>query len=56
MKGKVIPAPMLKPRPNKKREEVGALSPIAARAQLDSTTGHAMSQRIPAPQVAALPH
>jgi len=56
MKGKVIPAPMLKPRPTKSREEVGALSPIAARAQLGTSKSNAMSQRIPAPQVAALPH
>ncbi|TWX51111.1 DUF2726 domain-containing protein [Colwellia hornerae] len=56
IKGKIIPAPMLKPRPSRNREEVGALSPIAARAQLGSSTGNAMSQRIPAPQVAALPH
>jgi len=56
MKGKIIPAPMLKPRPTKNREEVGALSPIAARAQLGTSKSNAMSQRIPAPQVAALPH
>lgn len=56
MKGKVIPAPMLKPRPVRNREEVGALSPVAARAQLDTPKNHAMSQRIPSPHVAALPH
>jgi hypothetical protein len=56
IKGKIIPTPMLKPRPNRKRDEVGALSPAAARAQLDAPTSHAMSQRIAAPQVAALPH
>jgi hypothetical protein len=56
MKGKIIPAPMLKPRPKKKREESGVLSPIAARSQLDTSSNHAMSQRIPAPHVAALPH
>jgi len=56
MKGKVIPAPMLKPRPDKSREKAGVLSPIAARSQLDTSPNHAMSQRIPAPQVAALPH
>jgi hypothetical protein len=56
VKGKIIPAPMLKPRPNRSKEEVGALSPVAARAQLASSASNAMSQRIPAPQAAALPH
>jgi hypothetical protein len=32
------------------------LSPVAARAQLGASSSNAMSQRIPAPQVAALPH
>ena len=57
MKGKIIPAPMLKPRPKKKKNnDAGVLSPVAARAQLATPTNHAMSQRMPAPQVAALPH
>jgi hypothetical protein len=56
MKGKIIPAPMLKPRPDKNREKAGVLSPIAAKTQLNTSPKHAMSQRIPAPQVAALPH
>jgi hypothetical protein len=56
VKGRIIPAPMLKPRPTRNKEEVGALSPVAARAQLGSSASNAMSQRIPAPQVAALPH
>jgi hypothetical protein len=47
---------MLKPRPNKNRETVGALSPIAARAQLGASASNAMSQHIPVPQIAALPH
>lgn len=54
MKGKIIPAPMLKPRPSRQGEEVGALTPVAARAQIGSSAEHAMSQRTP--QVAALPH
>jgi len=56
MKGKIIPAPMLKPRPTKHRDEAGVLSPIAARSQLESSSSHTLSPRIPAPQVAALPH
>ena len=56
VKGRIIPAPMLKPRPTRNKEEVGALSPVAARAQLGSSSNNARSQRIPAPQVAALPH
>ena len=56
VKGRIIPAPMLKPRPTRNKEEVGALSPVAARAQLGSSASNAISQRIPAPQVAALPH
>ena len=56
VKGRIIPAPMLKPRPTRNKEEVGALSPVADRAQLGSSASNAMSQRIPAPQVAALPH
>ena len=48
IKGKVIPAPMVKARPR----NVGAMSPSAAKAQLEPQ----MARQIPAPQVAALPH
>jgi hypothetical protein len=57
MKGKIIPAPMLKPRPNRDldKSEPGVLTPVAARAQLGSQRGPQMARQIPAPQ-AALPH
>jgi len=52
MKGRVIPAPMVKVRP----KNTGVLTPAAARSQLQSTNQPAKTRQIPAPQVAALPH
>ena len=51
VKGRVIPAPLVKARPR----SVGALSPSAAQAQLQNDTP-AMARQIAPPQVAALPH
>ncbi len=48
VKGRVIPATMIKPR----NKNVGALSPAATRAQLDPQ----MIKQISTPQVEALPH
>ena len=48
VKGKVIPAPMVKARPR----NVGAITAPAAQAQLAPQ----MAKNIPAPQVASLPH
>jgi len=48
VKGKVIPAPMVKARPR----NVGAMTPAAAKAEAQPQ----MARQIPAPQVAALPH
>ena len=47
MKGRVIPAPMVKARPR----NVGAITPTAAKAKVP-----AQAARIPAPQQTALPH
>jgi hypothetical protein len=52
MKGKIIPAPLVKARPR----NVGALAPAAARAQLPEESISSLPRRVPAPQVAALPH
>ena len=48
VKGKVIPAPMVKARPR----NVGAMTPAAAKAQVQPQ----ISRQIPTPQIAALPH
>lgn len=48
VKGKVIPAPMVKARPR----NVGAITPAAAKAQIQPQ----MARQMPAPQIAALPH
>jgi len=48
VKGRVIPATMVKPR----NKNVGILSPIAARAQLEPQ----MMEQIPAPQLGSLSH
>ena len=47
MKGRVIPAPLVKARPR----NVGTITPAAAKAKVP-----AQAARIPAPQTAALPH
>lgn len=51
VKGRVIPAPLVKPRP----KNTGVLSPTAARTQLEpaNTAG---ARQLASPQVAALPH
>ena len=51
VKGRVIPAPLVKARPR----SAGALSPAAAQAQLHKDTP-AMARQLSSPQVAALPH
>lgn len=53
MKGVVIPAPMVKVRP---KNRAGALSPAAARSQLETLNKPTKPRKIPAPRVAALPH
>ena len=51
IKGRIIPAPLVKARPR----SVGALSPAAAQAMLPKDTP-TMSGQLSSPQVAALPH
>jgi hypothetical protein len=52
VKGRVIPAPMIKARPSAKPTNTGVITSGAALAQANANVaGH-----IPAPQVAALPH
>ncbi|KXJ57957.1 DUF2726 domain-containing protein [Cognaticolwellia aestuarii] len=51
VKGRIIPAPLVKARPR----TVGALSPAAAQAMLPQDTP-AMARQISAPHAAALPH
>lgn len=51
VKGRVIPAPLVRARP----KNTGALSPVAAQAQLHKETP-AMARQLPSSQVAALPH
>ncbi len=48
VKGKIIPAPMVRARPR----NVGAITPVAAKTQAEPQ----MARQISAPQVAALPH
>jgi len=51
IKGRVIPAPMVKPRPR----NVGALTSHAAKG-MTQQTGNNIAGQIPAPQMNALPH
>ena len=51
VKGRIIPAPLVKARP----KNVGALSPAAAQLQLQKDSP-AMARQLSSPQVAALPH
>ena len=51
VKGRVIPAPLVRARPR----NTGALSPVAAQAQLQKETP-AMARQLSSPQAAALPH
>ena len=51
IKGRIIPAPLVKARPR----SVGALSPAAAQAMLPKNAP-AMTGKLSSPQVAALPH
>lgn len=53
MKATVIPAPMVKVR---SKNTAGALSPSAARSQLEALNKPKQPRKIPAPRVAALPH
>lgn len=53
MKGRVIPAPMIKVR---SKNTAGVLSPAAARSQLEALNKPKQPRQIPAPRVAALPH
>ena len=50
VRGSIIPAPMVKPRPRK--TDVGTLSPAAIKAQLTPNMAH----KITSPQVPALQH
>jgi len=52
VKGRVIPAPMIKARPTTKPTNTGVITSSAALAQANTS----VAGRIPAPQVAALPH
>jgi len=54
MKGKIIPAPMIRVR----SKDTGVLTPAAARSQLESLNKSNTTRQIPAPKpsIAALPH
>ncbi|MGB1199505.1 MAG: DUF2726 domain-containing protein [Thalassotalea sp.] len=54
IKGRVIPANMVKPRTKSNNSNVGVLTPTAARNALPAN--NSMAAKIPAPRVAALPH